>query len=76
MYLLLSPDTLAARFSEQAVCRAYTSAAAEALAHTVIITKIHGFKLKIITDYTGLGKIQYILGQRGLSFLIQCIQIK
>lgn len=33
--------------------RAYTSAAAEALAHTVIITKIHGFKLKIITDYTG-----------------------
>ena len=49
--------------------RAYTSAAAEALAHTVIITKIHGFKLKIITDYTGLGKIQYILGQRGLSVL-------
>ena len=36
---------------------------------TVIITKIHGFKLKIITDYTGLGKIQYILGQRGLSVL-------
>ena len=30
--------------------RAYTSAAAEALAHTVIITKIHGFKLKIITS--------------------------
>ena len=49
--------------------RAYTSAAAEALAHTVIITKIPGFKLKIITDYTGLGKIQYILGQRGLSVL-------
>lgn len=49
--------------------RAYTSAAAEALSHTEIITRIHGFKLKIITDYTGLGKIQYILGQRGLSIL-------
>ena len=53
-------------------CWAYVigrNPAAEALAHTVIITKIHGFKLKIITDYTGLGKIQYILGQRGLSVL-------
>lgn len=49
--------------------RAYTSAAVEALAHTEIITRIHGFKLKITTDYTGLGKIQYILGQRGLAVL-------
>ena len=49
--------------------RAYTAAAAEALAHTEIITRIHGFKLKITTDYTGLGKIQYILGQRGLAVL-------
>lgn len=49
--------------------RAYTSAAAEALAHTEIITRIHGFKLKIITDYTGLGKLQYLLGQRGIAIL-------
>ena len=49
--------------------RAYTSAAVEALAHTEIITRIHGFKLKVTTDYTGLGKIQYILGQRGLAVL-------
>lgn len=49
--------------------RAYTSAAAEALAHTEIITRIHGFKLKITTDYTGLGKLQYILAQRGLAIL-------
>ena len=47
--------------------RAYTSAAAEALSHTEIITRIHGFKLKITTDYTGLGKLQYLLGQRGLA---------
>ena len=31
--------------------------------------KIHGFKLKIITDYTGFGKIQYLLGQRGIFVL-------
>ena len=49
--------------------RAYTSAAAEALSHTEIITRIHGFKLKITTDYTGLGKLQYLIGQRGLAVL-------
>ena len=49
--------------------RAYTSAAAEALSHTEIITRIHGFKLKITTDYTGLGKLQYLLGQRGMAIL-------
>ena len=35
----------------------------------MIITKILGVKLCISTDYTGLGKIQYILGQRGLQIL-------
>ena len=49
--------------------RAYSSACKEGLAHSTIITKIKGFKLKIRTDYNGLGKIQYILGQRGLSVL-------
>lgn len=49
--------------------RAYSSAAKEGLASSVIITKIQGLKLHITTDYTGLGKIQYILGQRGLRIL-------
>lgn len=49
--------------------RAYSSAAKEGLASSVIITKIPGVKLHIGTDYTGLGKIQYILGQRGLGAL-------
>ena len=35
----------------------------------MIITKIYGIKLEIYTDYTGLGKIQYILGQRGMKML-------
>ena len=53
--------------------RAYTSAAAEALAHTEIITRIHGLKLKVTTDYTGLGKDPVYSGAeraRGAGHLI------
>ena len=46
--------------------RAYTLAAQEGLALSNIITRIDGVKLQIETDYTGLGKIQYLLGQRGI----------
>ena len=49
--------------------RAYSSAVKAGLASSVIITRISGVKLKIDTDYTGLGKIQYILGQRGIKIL-------
>lgn len=49
--------------------RAYSSAVKAGLASSVIITKISGVKLRIDTDYTGLGKIQYILGQRGIKIL-------
>lgn len=47
--------------------RAYTQAAQAGLAASKIITRVEGFKLKIRTDYTGLGKIQYFLGQRGIT---------
>ena len=49
--------------------RAYSAATKQGLASSVIITKILGVKLCISTDYTALGKIQYILGQRGLQIL-------
>ena len=49
--------------------RAYSSATKAGLASSVIITKIPGFKLRITTDYTGLGKIQYILGERKIPIL-------
>lgn len=49
--------------------RAYQGATKAGLEASTIITKCWGKKLKIGTDYTGLGKIQYILGQRGLSIL-------
>ena len=52
-----------------AVVRAYSGAVKAGLGASKIITKNWGIKLEIQTDYTGLGKIQYILGQRGLTIL-------
>lgn len=49
--------------------RAYSSAAKQGLASSVMITKIPGVKLRLATDYAGLGKIQYIFGQRGIKIL-------
>lgn len=49
--------------------RAYSGAVKEGISCSTIITKMQGRKLHIGTDYTGLGKIQYILGQRGLNVL-------
>ena len=49
--------------------RAYSSAAKQGLASSVSITKIPGVKLRLATDYAGLGKIQYIFGQRGIKIL-------
>ena len=49
--------------------RAYSGSAKEGLRASKVITKMHGQKLSVQTDYTGLGKIQYILGQRGLTVL-------
>lgn len=47
--------------------RAYTSASKEAIASADVVVKISGYRLKIKTDYTGLGKIQYLLAQRGIE---------
>ena len=49
--------------------RAYQGATKAGLMASTVITKMHGSKVAIQTDYTGLGKIQYILGQRGLTIL-------
>lgn len=49
--------------------RAYQGAVKAGLEASTVITKMHGQKLYVETDYTGLGKIQYILGQRGLTIL-------
>ena len=49
--------------------RAYTQAALEGLGHAGILRKVPGVRLRIGTDYTGLGKIQYLLARREISIL-------
>lgn len=46
--------------------RAYGNSVKAGLEASTVIVKLHGAKICIKTDYTGLGKIQYILGQQGI----------
>ena len=43
--------------------RAYSKAVQEGLANSLVIEKFLGCKMKIYTDYNGIGKIQYIIGK-------------
>lgn len=47
--------------------RAYSKSVQEGLRCSTVIEKKVGALLKIRTDYNGIGKIQYLLGQRGLT---------
>lgn len=47
--------------------RAYSKAVQEGLKHCTVIQKTQGYLLKMKTDYSGIGKIQYLLGQRGMA---------
>lgn len=47
--------------------RAYTQAVQAGLEACTIVTMHYGTELQLVTDYNGIGKIQYILGQRGLE---------
>lgn len=49
--------------------RAYSKAVQEGLANSTVIEKIYGISMEVVTDYTGIGKIQYIAGERGLPVL-------
>ena len=42
--------------------RAYSKAVQEGLSESLLIEKKKGISLKVTTDYTGIGKIQYIAG--------------
>lgn len=44
--------------------RAYSEAVQEGLTNSRIITKCRGTRLLIGTDYNGIGKLQYLFGQR------------
>ncbi len=47
--------------------RAYTQSAQAGIEASTLITKTEGYLMKIGTDYSGLGKLQYLLAQRGLQ---------
>jgi uncharacterized YigZ family protein len=47
--------------------RAYSKAVQEGLNNSEVAVRRHTVLLEIHTDYNGIGKIQYLLGQRGLS---------
>ncbi|MDY4669491.1 MAG: YigZ family protein [Oliverpabstia sp.] len=49
--------------------RAYSKAVQEGLAQSQIIEKQYGIILEIGTDYQGLGKIQYIIGENKIPLL-------
>lgn len=49
--------------------RAYQAATKEGLANSTIITKQFGKKIKIVTDYNGIGKLQYIVATSGYTML-------
>lgn len=49
--------------------RAYSKAVQEGFRESRIIEKKHGICLAVTTDYTGIGKIQYIAGERGIPVL-------
>lgn len=49
--------------------RAYTQSAQAGIAASTLITKTEGYLLKIETDYSGLGKLQYLLAQRSIPVI-------
>ncbi len=49
--------------------RAYTEAAKAGLANAGVATMRYGAEILILTDYTDLGKVQYLLGNKGIAIL-------
>ena len=49
--------------------RAYSKSLQEGLAASTVIEKTYGISMEVITDYTGIGRIQYIAGEKKLPIL-------
>ncbi len=47
--------------------RAYTQAAQAGLANSRVAVMRYGYTVTVGTDYNGIGRIQYLLGQRGIA---------
>lgn len=46
--------------------RAYTQAAQAGLAASRVCTMCYGYAITAVTDYNGIGRLQYLLGQRNI----------
>lgn len=49
--------------------RAYSGAVQEGLKNSIVVEKCLGSRIQITTDYNGIGKIQYVAAQMGLTTL-------
>lgn len=49
--------------------RAYSGAVQEGLKNSTVITKYRSVKLSVTTDYNGVGKLQYLFGQKEIPIL-------
>lgn len=49
--------------------RAYSQAVKEGLLNSRVVEKKKAFRMQVGTDYGGVGKIQYLLGQMGITVL-------
>ena len=49
--------------------RAYSGAVQEGLKNSTVITKYLGVKFSVTTDYNGVGKLQYLFGQKEIPIL-------
>ena len=49
--------------------RAYSGAVKEGLSHSEFVEKRRGVRLRVVTDYNGIGKLQYTAAQMGLTIL-------
>lgn len=49
--------------------RAYSKSVQEGLRQSTIIEKENGSRITILTDYNGIGKLQYLLGQRNIPIV-------
>ena len=47
--------------------RAYTQAVKEGLNHCLVGTMCYGYEVQLGIDYNGIGKVLYLLGQRGIE---------
>ena len=49
--------------------RAYSQAVKEGIANSTILEKCRAFRMDVLTDYAGVGKIQYILAQDDITVM-------